>query len=299
MSALVQKIVGLHRSINRFGKQQRWPILSVAFVILLAGTGWSIHSMQISWQAVDWRPLVALVGLAIPLAILFHGLEFQLCAMAVRRTITLRRAIGVTSLGTVANLLPLPASVALRAKALSDAGASLKDVGAILGLAAGLWAFLALMVTALSLPASALTIGLLGMGGVGTAVCAGILCGRSGSALTLGLITIRVAMIGVFIGRILLCFSIFDLEAGLADASVLSGAGILGNAAAIVPAGLGISELAGAALATLRDGSAAAAFLALTLNRVLGLAIHGVAVLLALTGSAEGASAPVKVKRAT
>lgn len=280
-SILLAGAAHLRQQLRRVADRYRWPILATALVALIAGSAWSVAQLNISWRTVDWWPLALMISLAIPATILLNALELKLCAAWLHRRLAFRQAIGVTSLGTVANVLPVPASLALRAKALSEAGAGLKDVGIVLGLAAGLWAFMALVVTALSLPAGEMALATIALGTAGVGLCVLLLWRRSGGWITVGFVGVRAAMTVLLVVRLLLCFAALGIAASLADAGVLAGAGVLGNAATIVPAGLGVTEYAGAGLATLRQGSAAAAFLVLTLDRTIALAANGIVVIVA------------------
>jgi len=60
---------------------------------------------------------------------------------------------------------------------------------------------------------------------------------------------------------------------------IFTAAGTIGNAATIVPAGLGITEGIASALALLMGVSPAAAFLVVAVNRLIGLCVAGIVVL--------------------
>lgn len=79
--------------------------------------------------------------------------------------------------------------------------------------------------------------------------------------------------------RLIIAFATFGVTIGWVDAALYAIAPTLGAAVAIVPAGLGVNEAIAAGLATLIAASSASAFLAIALNRVLGLVAGGAMVL--------------------
>ena len=95
---------------------------------------------------------------------------------------------------------------------------------------------------------------------------------RSGGWRTpLAIIGIKTALTVVDAARLMLCLGALGVPAGFGQASALTVSGVLGSAVSIVPAGLGIREAVAAALAPVVALGAAAAFVAATLNRLLGL----------------------------
>jgi uncharacterized membrane protein YbhN (UPF0104 family) len=94
---------------------------------------------------------------------------------------------------------------------------------------------------------------------------------RSSVATALSFIAVRGIMLLLLIARLYFCFIAINAAVALEEAAIYSVVGIAGTAVAIVPAGLGIAEGFGALIAEAAGADPAAAFLALGLNRILGL----------------------------
>ena len=105
-------------------------------------------------------------------------------------------------------------------------------------------------------------------------ICAWI-ARKSTAAFALRLVAVRMVQLLVSVVRIYVVFLAIAVPVGMSEATVFLIANPLGTSMSIVPAGIGISEGIGAALAVLVSVPSAAAFLALALNRVLGLACCG------------------------
>ncbi|MDQ2641370.1 MAG: hypothetical protein M3Y79_12440 [Pseudomonadota bacterium] len=92
-----------------------------------------------------------------------------------------------------------------------------------------------------------------------------------GAAVAAGFVAVRTALLALTIGRIYFCFMTLNHPTTIHESSAYAAASVVGAIVGIAPAGAGIAEGVGAALATLMERSAAAAFLALSMNRLIGL----------------------------
>jgi uncharacterized membrane protein YbhN (UPF0104 family) len=96
----------------------------------------------------------------------------------------------------------------------------------------------------------------------------------------------KVALVLLDALRIYLCLWALGTAGAFAQASALAISGVLGSAVSIVPAGLGVREGVAAAMAPIVGLAASSAFLAASLNRLLGLATTApVAMVLAVRAS--------------
>ena len=102
-----------------------------------------------------------------------------------------------------------------------------------------------------------------------------VLCWRISpdARLVVYVMGIKVALVITDICRILLCFEALAVSTTIWHAAAFSISGVLGSTVSIVPAGLGVREGVFAAIAPLVGLSASAAFLAATVNRLVGLAV--------------------------
>lgn len=251
---------------TRFRKVLLWMALGG----FLAGTIWAALALGIDWRELQFGQLWYCLLLLAP-SLWLNAIELQLCTRAAGGRMDLSPALSTSSWATIANLLPLPAGALIRGAALARGGASLAKGGTVLLLAALLWLSIAVAVTALvvsqSIPSMILSI---------VAILALILivvwiAKMGGAGVAAGFVAVRTALLTLAIGRIYFCFSMLGYPASIQESSAYASASVVGAIAGIAPAGAGIAEGVGAALATLMERSAAAAFLALSLNRFIGL----------------------------
>lgn len=94
-------------------------------------------------------------------------------------------------------------------------------------------------------------------------------------ALGLMLVLNRCFLLLVFSSQLYLIFKALGSEVSLIGAAYYSLASVVGTIVPFFPSGLGVSEVAGAALARMIGESAALVFLAIGINRMIGLAFCG------------------------
>lgn len=271
-------VLGRLADIRAWSLRHRRIIVIIAAGAFLAGMAISVAELAPAWERVRLWPLVVICLVGVPISMVLNAVELQLCARAVDRRMELGRALLVTSTGTISNLLPVPASVAIRGGALVASGAGLREAGVILAVAGLMWLAMAIAVTGLSL-AFTTWVGVvtLAVGTLGTVGLALWINRRSGAGIALGFVLIRASLLGVLILRLWLAFLAIGVPVSLLDAAYYAVAGIAGTVATVVPAGLGVSEGFAALMASAIGDSPSGAFLALGVNRVLGLVICGAA----------------------
>ena len=99
---------------------------------------------------------------------------------------------------------------------------------------------------------------------------------KSSSKNAAGILALRLVGVALSGLRLTCAFYIIGQTIHYADAFPFAFASILGTASSLAPAGLGISEALAAAIATLSGIGSAAAFLAVGINRIVGIAISGI-----------------------
>ncbi len=87
------------------------------------------------------------------------------------------------------------------------------------------------------------------------------------------MLSIKLLLVFMDSARIYFCFAALGVHASFAQASGLAVAGVLGSAVSIVPAGLGIREGVSAAISPIVGLEAALGFIAVFLNRLVGLSV--------------------------
>lgn len=276
---MLERLRSVYQALKAFAARWRFVILPAATLGLIAGLVWSIRQLGLDWADVNYWPILIAFALTLPASILLNAMEFRLCGEAIDRSLDWRSSLRVTTAGTLANILPIPASLALRGKVLVDRGARLVDVGRILGLAAALWVAVAIFMTGVSLLNLTLVVMIGGAGMLATFIVMGLISRASSATIALEFLVVRFGMLALFALRLFLLFAALGVGVVIADATLLSGVGVVSATIAIVPSGIGLTEATGALLATIRETSPAAAFLVLGLNRVLSLAGNGLAFL--------------------
>lgn len=269
--------IALRTSRKRLTKYRRAIVITAA-TFLLIGIYISLHSLSLSLSDVDFFWIVAAL-LTLPVSIWLNAAELSLCAKAVGRPISIASAAFFSSLATISNLLPLPGSLLVRGGVLTSNGSSIRETSYILGAAAFLWLAIALVVTAAAMPPSIEAKFILCLSLFFTIIIVADISYRVSIAIGAGFFIIRAAMIIILIIRINFCFLALGVSISIKDSSIFSLAGIIGSGMAIVPGGIGITEGVGAVLAHANGTSSAAAFLALSMNRLIGL-IAAVAILI-------------------
>ncbi|NBC21595.1 MAG: hypothetical protein GVY06_11225 [Alphaproteobacteria bacterium] len=245
-----------------------------ALLLLAGGLITALWSAKIDPSQLDWRPLVWLLGAAIPASLLLGTLETMLAAEAVGRRFPPRRALAITLFASAANLLPVPGAAGVRVISLKDAGASMGHAGmTTLGFAV-IWLGVALIFSAsfaiAQAPwfATAVLAGGLAITGAGLAMFHRF---SPSPAVGLKVAALKLVMILLTLLRVGLCLAAIGVASDLSALSVLAVSGIVGSAVAVVPGGLGVREATAAALAPLGGLPPDAVFIALAIDRAAGL----------------------------
>lgn len=262
-------------------QQYRKPLTIVASIIFFAGIIWSIRDLKLSVDDIAFGPLALLAFVLVPLSLLYGGVGLQLLAKVAGLKMTVSFAFRRSALAQLAEILPIPGGAIVRAGALMSVGAKAGE-GAILVLAAAfLWIAIAATGAGLAIYANGENWG----GAIiisGVFVTASILIwivSKAGWTAALQILAHRLFGIALTALRIVCAFAtigaVLPFESGL----IFAFATIAGSAAAIAPAGLGISEIFSAALAPIVSVVPATAFLAVALNRIVGLSVTALSVL--------------------
>ena len=247
----------------------------VGLSILTLGAVWSLVTLELSWSEVSPGLLVLNLLVLTPANLALAAIALRINAWSLGREIPNHRSIQTVAAANVAELLPLPAGAVVRGAALMEAGASMAESSRIIILTSILTLFMTVTLSLAALvvladpawawPALASAIGVAGN-------C--ILLRRYAEALHLvAMLSVRVVMLVLTIIRLSVAFATIAASISWTEAALYVVAPTLGATVAIVPAGLGVNEAIAAGLAALIAGSSASAFLAVALNRVLGLVV--------------------------
>jgi len=256
---------------NRQIRALLWALAAAFFIIGLATSLWSLDLDDLT--IVFW-PLAVLALVAIPFMLTLNALETECVARLFNRSFGFWRALRVTVIGSAANMLPLPGAAAVRVMSLKSldvpaASGSIATMGVAL-----MWLGLSLVFAGCFLLRPAFNTGLVAclIGLTVLPIGIGLLVqvGSNRLALT-GILLAKAALTLLSVVRMMLCFVALGVPVGFEIAAIFAVGRVLGSAASIVPAGLGVRELVSAALAPLVGLPSALAFVATALDRLIAL----------------------------
>ncbi|MBX7536185.1 flippase-like domain-containing protein [Qipengyuania sp. GH1] len=288
---LAAKLQPVLASLKRYRAQLRVAMLVLAFAIFVSGAALSIDRLALKPSDLVLAPLMLLSLGIVPVAIAYSSINMMLMGKAVGAPIGFVEGMRISVFAQVAELLPIPGGAIVRTAALMNRGAgTLRSTGVVLAFAL-LWVSVAAVGGGLAL----LNTGIAGQtllvaGLVGSIGICAWLANRFGWRIALPALGLRLFGIALVSVRTVLAFAAIGLALGWSDSLAFVFGIILGSAASIVPAGLGIGEGISALLAVPLAVAPEAAFLAVGLARLVGFAgnVIGVAIFAWLIPAQEG-----------
>lgn len=253
----------------------RGPILALALVGVAAGCIISFRDLGIAPASLQPLPLLIILLVIIPASIAYSALNMMLMGHAAGVPVGFAQGVKVSVFAQVAEILPIPGGAIVRTAALVRAGspavrsAELVIAFSLLWIACGA-AGAGLALAKLGWPALALAAG----GAVGALTICGWLGARFGAFVAIAAVVLRGAGVALVAARLMLAFAVIGVTLPWLDSATFAFATILGSAAALIPAGLGVSEGLSALIAGPAGVAPAAAFLAAALSRLLGFAVN-------------------------
>lgn len=246
-------------------------IAAIAFVI---GLYLSYLQQPTVFNKLDWT-YVALIYIAIlPCVALINAVRFRVTARAMNVNYSLSQSFAIAVYSTVANMLPLPGGLFVRMANLKNEENTYKNTAVVSINVSALSAIVSLVIA--SLAYASFSPGL-----IPWCISAGFLLGALIVLILLQTTVLKgkiTALVLVEIGstlldaiRIYLCFLIIHAVCGLEQSLILTSASVVGSAISLVPAGLGVKEGAAALIATQIAIIPSSAYIALSLNRIIGL----------------------------
>ena len=250
--------------------------VAAAFVVGLTVLAW--RSSDLSLGDLRWWAVIVSLLVAAPVSLALRALEFDAAARLLGQRPTADRSIRVAVMASAANLLPLPGSLLVNVRSLSEDGAS---YGGALGASAvpGLtWLGLVGVVggTAIAVNDAPLVGGVVIVAGlVALAVTSRLFIAAAPSsgriALAARVVSVEVGWLAVSAARLWLALTALRESPDLGQVLALSVAGALTVAIGFIPAGLGVREVLIAAIAPLVGLPFATGALAGVLDRIIWL----------------------------
>lgn len=289
LKQFVTRLIGAGGRFLSFAKRptvQKTGLL-LAALLFAGGMYWSWQATGLEAGNLQPGSLLLLLLLVSPFIILSNIFELYYSAALVGARLTLGTSARVSILSSAVNLLPLPAGPLMRGVAIREGGGTTANSVIAVFFPAFIWMALGFLITA---------VGLCVFGAVGPALVAGIVAAGIflvcawvvqargiSKAAAVKILAIKLVATLLDTCAIYLAFSALAVDASFGQAMALSASGPLGSAVSVVPAGLGIRELAASGLGMMAGLTAAQAFLAPSLYRVVYLvALSPLALVLAL-----------------
>jgi len=256
-------------------KEKRTPFTVVACTIFLIGLILSFRQLNIDLMSLNIWPALGLFFVMAPLGILYGALGLMLLVhIAGGDKLGLVSSTKITAYAQLAEALPLPGGAIVRSAALVKSGVKTKKSVGLVVATAILWISMAsLGAGAVLLPQDTpIAYVLLLAGFIGFLPVVFWIYSLSTIGVTAVIIIHRLAGILMMALRLFLAFAILKMTVDFPTALFFTFANIAGTATSLAPAGLGVGELFAAGMAGLVQMAPATAFLAIALNRILGLA---------------------------
>jgi hypothetical protein len=271
VQTVVRSIVGAVQ------RHRRWW-LGLAGLIFVVGCVASLRKLD--FDVSDLRALPTAIILVIfgPIFLLYGALGLQRLSRGSGFALSFTHAFRVNCAAQLAEILPLPGGAIVRTGALVAAGAGAGRSAALVMLGAFLWVGLAAGaagIALLELIGDERFIAVIVVSAIALVVTLVQLAKLTGKGVAMLLLAHRAVGCVLIAARLVFAFAAIGTPLPVATAFIFTLATIAGSAAAIAPAGFGVSELFGAAIATAIGIDPFAAFLAIALNRVLGIISNG------------------------
>lgn len=270
----MERLLDLLRRMQGKAREWRRPILAIAAAFFLGALVLSIRHLGIGLDDLRLGPLAVLLLLLVPAQSVYSAINIVVMGMAAKAPLRFFPALRVNVYAQLAELLPIPGGAIVRGGALVQAGATAaRSAEIVIGFSI-LWVACATLGAGIALSGEWFGTALLAIGAI--AVLANIVWigrrfGPGIAALALGL---RILGLGLVAARVLACFAAIGVPVETLAGLIFAFANIVGSAASLVPAGLGVSEGLAALLAEPAGVAPAAAFLAAALSRFAGLLVN-------------------------
>lgn len=274
-------IVAAVRILRRFRDRWKWPLQMLMACILLIGLVWAWSNLDLNVSHLSGSALAVLVLVAVPTAVAHNAWNMIELGRAFDVKIEAKTALRAASWSQIAELLPIPGGAIVRTSLLVQNGVKLARSAELVTLQALIWTSFGLLGGGIALLGNSVAAGGLIASGAFAIVALAILVWKrfcvQTAARALGLRLIGMALFAL---RMKCAFAVIGIILPVSAAFGFAAAAIAGSSVSIAPGGLGLSEGIAALLAAQIGVSAAAAFIAVALSRLAGLALNMLIVVL-------------------
>jgi len=262
----------------------RNTILVIAALGVLVASVWAWRSSGLATDDLDWLPILILLVVAAPLSLVLKAAEFALAARVAGQRPPTSRLLEIAVVSSAANLLPLPGSLLVTVRSISEDGSSYGTAlaaSAVPGLTwlgvTGVGGGIAIAIAGPpALGALVIILGVIALGA--TLMLFRSTAPRTGRvALAASIVAVETGWLAASALRLGLAVTALGVDIEPAQALALSVAGALTVAIGFLPGGLGLREALIAGLSPLIGLPFDTGVLLGSLDRVVWLAFLAVA----------------------
>jgi hypothetical protein len=236
----------------------RNSILVISAAAVVAGSIWAWRSTGLAADDINWLPIAVAFAIAAPASLVLKAFEFRISAQIAGQNPGRRRSLSVAVVSSAANLLPLPGSLLVTVRSLSEDGSTYGRAiaaSAVPGLAwlgiTGIVGGIAIGIEG-TLWLAAITIACGSAASIAAATLFASTAPAEGRAkLGASIIAVEAGWLIVSATRLGLAVTALGVSIDPTQAVALSVAGALTVAIGFFPGGLGVREALIAALAPL------------------------------------------------
>jgi len=276
------------------GRTQLMLTIGLCIALVIA-TIWAWRTAHLSLSMINWVAIALAFFVAAPATLVLKMFEYDAAARLIGTRAGIRRAFEVAVLSSAANLLPIPGSLLVTTRSLSEQGATYGTAAvasAIPGLA---WLGLSGIIggAGIAIAGNAIIGIAIGVGGIAVLVAAGAMFRRRAPtegrvALALRIVVIETTWIVLGGARFWLVLRAIGVQGTPAQVLALAVAGAMSTAIGFFPAGLGVREALIAALSPVIHLSVSEGVLLGVVDRVVWISFLALAsIFVALTRKPE------------
>lgn len=253
-------------ALTRPGRPNRWVMIGLTVVTALIAII-SAVSLDVSLESFNWAAILGAMVISLTSAPLVAW-EYRLSLRLAGYDTDSRTSLLVSIYGTVANILPLPGGFAVKLKAMTEGGVTVRRAAGSQLLAGLIWLGLSALALSIALPDARLPV--LALAAALGLVALGLhLSARFAHRPAVILIGVETLFLVSSALRFYLILVGLGLSATLSQTIGLAASGPLASAIGLVPGALGLFEGITAGISVLVGLSAGAGFLAAAFLRVL------------------------------
>jgi hypothetical protein len=242
---------------------------------VVVGSALAVNHLDVSYSDLRPMPLLVIAVVVVPLSIAYSAVNMMLMARAACVPMTFANGVRVSVFAQLAELLPIPGGAIVRGAALVRAGNSKRSSAELVVAFSILWIACGAVGAGIALAHLHWPAYMLLAAGVMTSmgICAWLVA-RHNAYIAVTALALRVIGVALVAWRFVLAFLVIGINLPWSASMSFGFATILGSAASLVPAGLGVSEGLSALIAHPAGVAASAAFLAAALSRLTGFAVN-------------------------